>query len=58
MKSIKRHAFQLSSKGSSTCEDLRRLKAHIESARRSNAEPIQGRNEGDRLGGSAEISKN
>jgi hypothetical protein len=35
MKSIKRYAFQLSSKGCSTCEDLRRLEARIEAASRS-----------------------
>ena len=35
MRSTKRYAFQLSSKGCSTCEDLRRLKARIEAALRN-----------------------
>jgi hypothetical protein len=35
MKSAKPYAFRLSSKPCSTCEDLRRLKARIEAARRN-----------------------
>ena len=41
MRSAKPHAFRLSSKPSSTCEDLRRLKARIEAALRNARNPYR-----------------